>query len=174
MPNLLRQKMKTIPPSNKFRNCYIGQAWVSYEVIKQTKHYQEVWYYFLSRDWVGSKWRPVERSSKINTAEWCKTIIDKTLGCSNVKYTPRVPLLLLTVEKNQMYKLRFVLLLSSLFFFLFPCTTQKLYGQYERSAHQTTALVSEIFLFLVRAACKLRLMSYGSKHASWSLSSFFP
>ena len=29
-----------------------------------------------------------------------------------------------------------------------------------------TALLSEIFLFLVRAACKLRSMSYGPKHTS--------
>ena len=32
---------------------------------------------------------------------------------------------------------------------------------YQRSAHQTTALLSEIFLFLVMAACKLRSASYG-------------
>ena len=34
----------------------------------------------------------------------------------------------------------------------------------EWSAHQTTALQSEIFLFFVRAECELKSMSYGPKH----------
>ena len=36
---------------------------------------------------------------------------------------------------------------------------------YERYAHQTTGLLSEIFIILIRAACKLSWMSYCSKHA---------
>ena len=48
--------------------------------------------------------------------------------------------------------------------------SSKLYGVYKRSAHQTTALLSEIILSLVRAACMLRSASYGSKHVSQSLS----
>ena len=36
----------------------------------------------------------------------------------------------------------------------------------KQSTDQTNALLSEIFLFLVRAACKLRLASYGPKHTS--------
>ena len=47
----------------------------------------------------------------------------------------------------------------------FPSSiTQKVYGMYEQSAHQMNTLLSKIFLFLVRAACELRL-SYGPKHA---------
>ena len=42
--------------------------------------------------------------------------------------------------------------------------TEKLYSVYERSAHQMIALLSEVILFLARAACKLRSVSYGSKH----------
>ena len=91
----------------------------------------------------------------------------KTLRYSNVQYSPRVPLILLTVEKieGDNFDLFF-------FFFLsFPLhITQKLCGVYKRSAHQTNALLSDIFLFLVRAACELRSASYGSKHTSQSLS----
>ena len=46
----------------------------------------------------------------------------------------------------------------------------KPYGVYERSAHQMTLLLLEILLFLVRAAYKLRSVSYASKHALWLLS----
>ena len=55
----------------------------------------------------------------------------------------------------------FVLLLS----FFFPlCIAQNLYGTYEQSAYQMIALLSEIVLFLARAAHELRLMSYGCEH----------
>ena len=66
-----------------------------------------------------------------------------------------------------------------LFFFLFCLSsfssfqssiTQKLYGMYGRSTHQTNVLLSAIFLFLVRAACELRPISYGPKHVSQWLS----
>ena len=40
---------------------------------------------------------------------------------------------------------------------------------YERSAHQMNALLSEIKLFLVRAACELKSARYGSKHVLQSL-----
>ena len=50
-----------------------------------------------------------------------------------------------------MFFLSFFLLLSS-----FPRSiTQKVYSVYKQSTHQTDALLSEIFLFLVRAVCKL-------------------
>ena len=59
-------------------------------------------------------------------------------------------------------------------FFFFPCfltrITLKLYGVYERSAHHTTALLSDIDLYFVRAACELGSTSYASKHALRSLS----
>ena len=88
----------------------------------------------------------------------------QTLSYSNVKYTPMVPLILLIVEKIKRENFDFVLL-------SFPsCITQELYSIYERSTHQTTVLLLEISLFLVRAACELRSMRYGSKHASRSLS----
>ena len=56
-----------------------------------------------------------------------------------------------------------------LFFFLlsFPThITQTLCGVYGWSAHQMTALLSEMCLFWVRGACELRSASYGLKHAS--------
>ena len=87
----------------------------------------------------------------------------RTLSYSNVRYTHRVPLILLTVNKIECENFNFVLLLccsSSFFFFLIH--NSKLYGIYEQSAHQMTTLLSEIFFFWVRAACKLRLASYSS------------
>ena len=39
----------------------------------------------------------------------------------------------------------------------------KKYGVYKWSAHQMNVLLSDIFLFLVRAACELRLTSYCPK-----------
>ena len=54
------------------------------------------------------------------------------------------------------------------FFLSFP--SRITHDVYEWFTHQTNALISEIFLFLVRAACELRSMSYGPKHASWWLS----
>ena len=76
-------------------------------------------------------------------------MLTKTLSYSNVMYIPRVPLILLTVEKIECEKFDFALV--SFFFacFLsFPSyITQKLYSVYKRSAYQTTALLSEIFLF---------------------------
>ena len=83
----------------------------------------------------------------------------KILTYSNVMCAPRVPLILLTVEKIERGNFDFVLLSS------FPsCITQKMCNIYKQSAHQTTALLSEIFLFLVRATCELRSASYGSQH----------
>ena len=43
---------------------------------------------------------------------------------------------------------------------------KSVYGVYKRSTYQMNALLSEIFRILVRAACELRLTSYGPKHAS--------
>ena len=56
------------------------------------------------------------------------------------------------------------LLLSSSFS---SSITQIVYGVHKRFTHQTNALLSEIFPFLVRAAHELRSKSYGPKHASW-------
>ena len=73
--------------------------------------------------------------------------------------------------KIVIFFLSFFLSSSSFFLSSFPShKTQKVYGIYEQSAHQTTALLSEILLFLVRAACELRSMSYGYKHISRVLS----
>ena len=87
----------------------------------------------------------------------------KTLSYCNVKYTPRVPLILFRVKKVECENFDFVLLLS--FFHLsssFPShITQKVYGVYKWSAYQTTALLPEIILFFIRAACELRSVSYG-------------
>ena len=59
-----------------------------------------------------------------------------------------------------------IVLLSSFFLWYI---TQKVYGIHEQSAYQMTALLSEIFLFLVRVARKLRMVSYGSEHTLWPL-----
>ena len=61
----------------------------------------------------------------------------------------------------------------TLFFFLSSIPshiTQKAYGVYKQFTQRTTALLSEIFLFLVRGACEPRSASYSPKHTSWSLS----
>ena len=67
----------------------------------------------------------------------------------------------LTVEKMQHENFDFVLLSS-----YSSCINQEVKGVYEQSAYQMTALLSEIFLFLVRAACELRSASYGSKRVT--------
>ena len=86
----------------------------------------------------------------------------KTLSYSNVKYTLRITLILLTVEKIEHENFDFVL-------FLFPYAQLKNYMAYTNNMH-TKRLLSEIFFVWVRAACKLRWASYGSKHTSRSLS----
>ena len=89
----------------------------------------------------------------------------KTFSYSFVKFSSRVPLLLHTVEKIEGENVDFVLLSS------FPSSiTQKVYSVFELSGHQTNALLSEIFIFLVTAACELRSMSYDPTHASLWLS----
>ena len=98
----------------------------------------------------------------------------KTLSYSNMKHTTRVPLILLTVEKIERENLDFVLL-SFLFhsFSLHIAQQLHVYGTacvYERSAWQTTTLLSEIFFFLVRAACKLRWVNM---HVSKRMPQFF-
>ena len=96
----------------------------------------------------------------------------KTLSYSKVKYTPRVPLILLTVEKIAREDFYLVLSFFLSFLLLFPYTytcNSKVYDLYEQSSHQTTALLSEMILFLIRAACELRLASYGSKRMSQTL-----
>ena len=100
----------------------------------------------------------------------------KTVSYSYVKYSPRVPSLLLTVEKIECEILILFFFLSSSFFLssLPSSITQNVYGVYERSTHQTNALLSEIFLFLVRASCELRSMSYGpnTRHGGFSVRHF--
>ena len=96
---------------------------------------------------------------------WCPPPVPlPLLRYSNVKYTPRVPLILLTFEKRECKNFDF-----ALSFIALTCNS-KLYSIYEWFAHHTGALLSRIFLYLVRAACELRLVSYGSKHVSWCLS----
>ena len=91
----------------------------------------------------------------------------KTLRCSNLKYTTKAPLILLTVNQIE----REISIFFFPFFLPFPsCITKKLCGISKRSAHQTNALLLENLLFLVGAACELRLASYGSKHVLQSLS----
>ena len=93
----------------------------------------------------------------------------RTLSHSNVKYTPRVSLILHSAEKIKHEILDFATVLSS--FLSFPShITQKLCDVYEQSARQITALLSEMFLLLVRPEWELRLASYGSRHAVQSLS----
>ena len=95
---------------------------------------------------------------------------------SNIKYPSRVPLILLTVEKIEYENFDFALLLLLPFLSFCLCITQKLYNVqvYELHVHvsvyQTTPLLPEVFLFLLRAASQPRSMSYASKHAPQSLS----
>ena len=56
------------------------------------------------------------------------------------------------------------------FFFSIMHNSQNIWRIQKCSTHQMNALLSKIFLFLVRALCELRLTSYGSKHVSWWLS----
>ena len=72
----------------------------------------------------------------------------KILGYSAVRYVySKSPINLFHSQENQTWKFRF-----SFFFPSFTShITQKLYGVYRRSVQQTTALLYEIFLFLVRA-----------------------
>ena len=94
----------------------------------------------------------------------------KTLSYSNTKYALRVPLIRITVEKIVHENFDFVRLLLSSFFFFFPsCRTQKVYDVYERSVHQTTALIPESILFLVRATCERRSVSYAPNYTSPTL-----
>ena len=48
--------------------------------------------------------------------------------------------------------------------------TLKLHVVCGRSTYRTTALLSEMSIFCVRAGCKIQMMSYGSKNNSQSLS----
>ena len=48
--------------------------------------------------------------------------------------------------------------------------TRKLQVMHGCSTYQTTALLLEMSIFWVRVACEIKLVSYGSKHASQSLS----
>ena len=81
---------------------------------------------------------------------------------------PQSPMISPPSQENQMQTFRFC---SSFFFFvlLSSCSssiTQKVYNVHERFTHQMNALLSEIFLFLVRVACELRSLSYNPKQAS--------
>ena len=94
----------------------------------------------------------------------------KSHNYSTVKYTPKVPLILLIVEKIACENFNFVLLLS-FFLVLSLMHNCKVYDVNELSAHQTTALLSEIIIFFwVGTVCKIQCVSYGSKHASQPLS----
>ena len=132
----------------------------------------------------------------------------KSLSYSNVKYTPRVSLILLAIGKLKSenfnlvplsFPLSFLLsffpsflpsfllcFLPSFFLFLFPTFllsffflsyflsfffthNTKMCGINELSTKQTSDVLSEIFLFVVRAACELRSARDGSKHALLSL-----
>ena len=66
----------------------------------------------------------------------------KTLSYSYVKYSPRVPLLLLTVKKIKRENFNFVVPLPSSSSFP-SCITQKVYSVYKLSSHQTTALLQK-------------------------------
>ena len=79
----------------------------------------------------------------------------KTLSYSFVcKIQPQSSITSPYSKKNQMRKLP-LRSTSSFFFFFSIRHNPKVYGVYEQSAHQMTALLSEIFLFIARAACKL-------------------
>ena len=120
-------------------------------------HYQEVWWYLLGRDWVGLKWHPVLKV-------W-KQVEDKHSEAMQNSYRWKpLAIIMLNIapeshdcssqSRNQM--LRFWLC-SSFFFFLFSVSssiTHKVYSVYQESVHQTNALLSKIFHFLVTAVCE--------------------
>ena len=134
----------------------------------------------VSKDWAGSKWQP-DRGVTPNKHH------------SDARDFRRVPLLFLTVEKIEHENFdSIVVLLRLLYIFIYfflsffisffhltlpSCLTQKLQGVYscKWSAHQTTAVLSGVCLFLVITACELhtctciRSVRYGSKHSSWYL-----
>ena len=90
----------------------------------------------------------------------------KSLTYSCVKYTPRVPLTLLKVKKIE-HKSWFCYCFS----FFLSLIRLKNYRPYNKHlTHQKTTLLSEMFLFWVKAKCKLWLVGYGFKHAWQSLS----
>ena len=98
----------------------------------------------------------------------------KILSYSYVKYTSRVSFIHLTVQKSKCKNLDFVFLFPYILpvsFFFSLIITQKVYSVYEKSTHQTTAQVSEICLFLVRAACDQISTSYDLKmcHSGFSI-----
>ena len=113
----------------------------------------------------------------------------KTLSYSYVKYSLRVPLLLLTVKKIKCENFDFALFLSSIFFCLlsFPSCMWAKIDKLQPKMHiavaflyailckrhftyQTIALLSEILILLVRPVCELLLESYGSKYVLQPLS----
>ena len=127
--------------------------------------------YFLSMDLAGFKWHPVlkvweqlqGKHSKVTQNFYKRKPLTILFLCkiyfqSSINYPHS--------RENSIQKFWFC---SSFFFFLSYLFSlqhnSKLHGIYKQSTHQTTTLLSEIFLFLVRAVCKLRSMSYGSKYA---------
>ena len=112
--------------------------------------------YFSSTIWVVSKWCSVLKvweQLEINTAKWCKTLREKSLSYSKVKYIPRVPLIPVTAKKIEYKHFDLVLLLIHLLlsFFLssYPSSiNQKVCNVYEQSAHQKQLLYFQRLLFL--------------------------
>ena len=108
-------------------------------------------------------------SSKINKAKWCKTLIDENsylFYCKKYSQNSTNPF-----HNRESWTWKFRFCFSSFFLCSFSsCIIQRRYGIYQQSAHQTTDHLWEIFLFLVRGACELRLASYGSKHMTQTCS----
>ena len=102
----------------------------------------------------------------------------KILSSSNAKYSPWIPLMLLIVEKIKSENCNSACSFLSFFFlsffllsFFFSLThNPKTLWHVSVNCTPTTALLSEIFLFSVRAACEVRSASYVYKHTSQSLS----
>ena len=151
-------------------------------------------YYFLSKDWAGSKWCPVptctggvymsgtctlyRSSSKMAIAEWCKTLIDETLSSvymlySDLKYTPRVPFILQTLKKIKRENFDFVLFFL-FFFFLYFHAQLKTVSHIPTICTPNNCSTIRDVPFLDQSCMRAKISElhmYGSKHTSLSLSS---
>ena len=92
----------------------------------------------------------------------------KTLSYSNIKNTSKAPLILVTIKKIKCESFDFVLLLSS-FFLLFSHAYLNGIQYIQMICTPNDWSASRHAPFLVRAACELRFLSYGSKLMSWTL-----
>ena len=95
----------------------------------------------------------------------------KTLRYSILKCTSSIPLSFLTTDKaNTKISILICCCCSSFFLSLSLLMHNSKTIQHISDCTPSDCFAIRDFPFLVRAACKLRLVSYSSKHTVWSLS----